>query len=103
MKLRQGFVSNSSSSSFIMVGVLVELTEDQIEELEATELDVEYETDVPGNTNDMVLVGNMIASSIEEEYGGVIDIQSEMIKATMLLNRYGVDGVIQLFYGNRQC
>jgi hypothetical protein len=85
-----------------MIGVLIDLTDEQAEELEATELDVRIETDVPGGY-DNHLVGMTIAHGIEDESGGIIDINGEMLKATILLNRYGVDGDIQLFYGNEQC
>lgn len=102
MKTRFGFVSNSSSSSFIMVGALIDLTDGQAEELEQTGLDVEFETDVPGGNN-AYLVGKILAYAIEEETGGTINLKAALDKVEQLFNENGLDGEIQLFYGNVQC
>ena len=96
MKIVSSFISNSSSSSFILVGV--ELTGEEFEKNEEyiqNNLDVIYDDD--GDT----LVGIKIASSIEEDGNGSWDlalVDGLKEKLSQISNK-----PIKIYYGNEQC
>lgn len=97
MKTRKSFISNSSSSSFILVGII--LTGEELEKheefIETNKLDIVYDCD------DDILVGNHIASAIEEESGGMFDL-SEIDSLKSILNQISKNPV-KIYYGNEQC
>jgi hypothetical protein len=96
MKIVSSFISNSSSSSFILVGV--ELTGEEFEKNEEyiqNNLDVIYDDD--GDT----LVGRKIASSIEEDGNGSWDLS--FVDGLKGLLQQISNKPIKIYYGNEQC
>lgn len=96
MKISAGFISNSSSSSFILVGV--ELTGEEYEKnegyIEENNLDVVY-------GDEGYLVGSKIASAIEEDGNDSWDlslVESLKVKLASISS-----SSIKIYYGNEAC
>lgn len=96
MKISAGFISNSSSSSFILVGV--ELTgeeHDKNEEyIEENDLDVVY-------GDGEILVGSKVASAIEEDGNDSWDLS--LVEALKEKLSKISDSSIKIYYGNEAC
>lgn len=97
MKTRLQFVSNSSSSSFILIGVesSSEEYESNREFIRKNKLDLVYETD-----EDMLL-GYKIARTIEEDEGGCLDL-SELDSMKNILNQIS-NKPVKIYYGTELC
>jgi len=129
IKRRSGFVSNSSSSSFILVGFELpenfdarefvkntyELTKSELEDISDEDEGMYYVDTILDKYSDMRImrdtdaskfdiVGFKIASGIEESNGGSVGI-SDMIKsAEKIKNKLNVgNGDVKIFYGNEAC
>lgn len=79
MKIRTGFVSNSSSSSFVLVGY--EVSQEQKEKIEETENIFDFfdnsELDyVVEDYDDRTLIGDMIGSGLEDGDCGEINFKN---------------------------
>lgn len=93
MKIRSGFVSNSSSSSFVLAGVRLnkkDLTEQELKDIEDNdyELYTEYDIQVFDNKNstvseDTMLIGVTKEIDVEDETLD-ISISSEQIEAVAM-------------------
>ena len=97
MKIRNGFVSNSSSSSFIMIGVDSKLLKTPYEDEETQSLYVEL------NGIDE-LIGFIIDDWSDEDYfeSGNLTVQEINQKADELSRKLNVDfSDIKLYYGTR--
>lgn len=128
-KKRFRFVSNSSSSSFILVGFELpenfdarefvknnyELTEKELEDVSDEDEGDYYSKEIFENRSKMELmrdtdaskfdiVGFKIASGIEESNGGSVGI-SDMIKsAEDIKSKLNIEtGDVKIFYGNESC
>ena len=97
MKIRNSFVSNSSSSSFILIGI--EITNEEYEAnkeyIRKNKLDLVYEND-----EDMLL-GFKFASSIEEDENSSFDL-SEIDSIKTTLNQISKNPV-KIYYGSELC
>ena len=97
MKIRNSFVSNSSSSSFILIGI--EITNEEYEAnkeyIRKNKLDLVYEND-----EDMLL-GFKFASSIEQDENGSFDL-SEIDSIKTTLNQISKNP-IKIYYGSELC
>jgi len=106
MKIRNGFVSNSSSSSFIMIGVPSSALNADIE----NDFDSHYEKDgleslyVERRGYDYI-VGHVLIDSGDEELGdGDITVDELILKSTEISNKLGVSiDKVKLYYGTRPC
>lgn len=96
MKISAGFISNSSSSSFILVGV--ELTGEEYEKnegyIEENNLDVVY-------GDGEILVGSKVASAIEEDGNDSWDLS--LVEALKEKLSKISDSSIKIYYGNEAC
>ena len=98
MKIRNGFVSNSSSSSFVIVGVRLD-KEIDVEKIESLKLDYNY---IEGEG--CFIVGKKLARWSDGEGGlnetSFDEIQKEIVKIQpKLVKLNGKEQSIKLFYG----
>ena len=108
MKIRNGFVSNSSSSSFVLIGC--KLSEKEITEKLAISLDDDdvwekvEELDLFWSSEDE-LIGYLIADDIETDYDGTeTSIAEVMEKAKLVAEKLSVPiEEIKLISGVRSC
>lgn len=96
MKIVSSFISNSSSSSFILIGVC--LTE---EEFEKNEEFIEKNLDIVYDDDGDALVGRKIASAIEEDGNDSWDL-SNVDSLKELLQQIS-NNPIKIYYGNEAC
>ena len=99
MKIRNGFVSNSSSSSFIMIGVDSKLTEKQTPLSSESGLRTLY-IDEYGDVEEVT--GYILVDSDEYLDIGSLSIQKINQMSDELARKLNVDfSVIKLYYGTR--
>ena len=99
MKIRNGFVSNSSSSSFVIIGIRLNDKKVDVEKVEALKLDYDY---VEGSNS--FLVGKQLARWSDGECDvsetSFDKIQEEIVKLKpKLVELTGQEQPIKLFYG----
>jgi len=103
MKIRNGFVSNSSSSSFIMIGVPSSaLGEDFDEEYNYKEESLESVYVERSGYN--YIVGYVLADTDEELESGDISSDEILLKSSEISDKLGVSiEKVKLYYGTRPC
>ena len=116
MKSRFGFISNSSSCSFVCIGYKMEYNTENILKLaeaitgikpenEEEANDTVYDSPVASvDSEDAIYVGFTIEIHDDEEMGETnIDIETILEKTNELKNKLGITDKIKLFTGVRAC
>lgn len=92
MKVRQGFVSNSSSSSFIILRKNDKLTEEEIKENNIKKIqkyDDDYGYDDIKEYQDEILFVASVEYGAEEDVEDIVNKFSEVFKETIYMKSFG--------------
>lgn len=92
MKVRQGFVSNSSSSSFIILRKNDKLTEEEIKENNIKKIqkyDGDYGYDDIKEYQDEILFVASVEYGAEEDVEDIVNKFSEVFKETIYMKSFG--------------
>ena len=128
MKKRYGFVSNSSSSSFVALGFDFSATFEQRVELFRNKFKIEIDSDLATDEINEMLeemleevcdytffkkdetydvdttkIGIIVAEGIEEDGPDRLDIEKKIQDMKLFRDDLGIDTPIHLFWGNKLC
>lgn len=128
MKTRKNFISNSSSSSFIILGIETDFDNivSNLKKQDLSSISEKYtkylddEDDLTygvekcleyfglgfisdNDASRSIILGKIIAEGIEESRGGEINLSELMKDLKPKLSEYGSEKPIKLFYGNKSC
>lgn len=120
MKTRAGFVSNSSSSSFVAVGFELGLHGEELRDflnrnfdmgieegqiVEGYEINEVLEERVGFNyiyNYDFAIVGRRLAYAIEDNVEGNVDIEEVMMQVRSIRDDWNLDVPIKIYWGNER-
>jgi hypothetical protein len=99
MKTRNGFVSNSSTSSFVVLGIKHQCDFDDLERLEKKIEEVGL--DVLTDDGDFVYIGKTIADFSDEDGLEAGSIEIDTTELATKLKQLNLDEKIKIYYGTR--